>query len=145
MSAALTAVVALVADFDAADAELNYALSDRYALDASLDYRFRDYDNPDSRNDYSVFTTCSLRLDPNNQLTFGADVRRRRYPEGRLRDRSRTTDEALAGWYGSSRATGRSGRRCCTCATRAPAPRNSLSPSADLLPGAASGRSWCFS
>ena len=30
---------------------LNYDLQDNYALDASLDYRFRYYDNPDSRND----------------------------------------------------------------------------------------------
>ncbi len=30
---------------------LNYLLSDGYALDGSLDYRFRDYDNDDRRND----------------------------------------------------------------------------------------------
>ena len=30
---------------------LNYELADNYALDASLDYRFRYYDNPETRND----------------------------------------------------------------------------------------------
>jgi hypothetical protein len=117
---------------------LNYALPDRYALDASLDYRFRDYDNSDTRNDsdwrwrlaasralgennvaagfrgrvsyrgdgdyrndYSVFTTYSMRLDPDNQIAFGADVRRRSYPEGRLRENSRSTAEASAGWMRS--------------------------------------------
>jgi len=30
---------------------LNYALSDAYSLDGSLDYRYRDYDNSDRRND----------------------------------------------------------------------------------------------
>ncbi len=30
---------------------LNYALSDSYSLDGSLDYRFRNYDNDDRRND----------------------------------------------------------------------------------------------
>ena len=36
-----------------------------------------------------------------NQLTLGAEYRRRRYPEGRLRDRSRTSADASAGWVHS--------------------------------------------
>ena len=53
------------------------------------------------RNDYGLFTEYRHRLDPQNQLTLGAEVRRRRYPEGPLRDRSRTTAEASIGWVHS--------------------------------------------
>ena len=117
---------------------LNYALSNGYAIDGSLDYRFRYYDNPDSRddsdlrwrlagsrsfgesnlavgvrgrtsyrgdgdyrNDAGLFTDYRYRIDPDNQLTLGAEYRRRRYPEGRLRDRSRTSADASAGWVHS--------------------------------------------
>ena len=114
---------------------LNYALSDNYALDASLDYRFRTFDNDDIRNDsdwrwrlagsrafgennlalgfrgrvsyrgnsqyrndYSIFTNYRYRFDEDNQFTLGAEVRRRRYPDGPLRERSRTTADASVGW-----------------------------------------------
>lgn len=117
---------------------LNYALQNGYAIDGSLDYRFRYYDNPDSRddsdlrwrlagsrsfgesnlavgvrgrtsyrgdgdyrNDAGLFTDYRYRIDPDNQLTLGAEYRRRRYPEGRLRDRSRTSADASAGWVHS--------------------------------------------
>ncbi|MGO4394489.1 tetratricopeptide repeat protein [Variovorax sp. M-6] len=117
---------------------LNYALQNGYAIDGSLDYRFRYYDNPDSRddsdlrwrlagsrsfgesnlavgvrgrtsyrgdgdyrNDAGLFTDYRYRIDPDNQLTLGAEYRRRRYPEGRLRDRSRTSADASAGWVRS--------------------------------------------
>ncbi len=114
---------------------LNYDLQDNYALDASLDYRFRYYDNPDSRNDsdlrwraagsrsfgennlalgvrgrnsyrgngnyrndYGLFTDYRYRVDPENQLTTGAELRRRRYPAGRLQDRSFSSAVANVGW-----------------------------------------------
>lgn len=113
---------------------LNYDLQNNYALDASLDYRFRYYDNPDSRNDadlrwraagsrsfgennlalglrgrnsyrgngnyrndYGLFTDYRYRLDPDNQLTTGAELRRRRYPEA-LPNRSFTSAVANVGW-----------------------------------------------
>ena len=53
------------------------------------------------RNDYSLFTNYRYRIDEDNQLTLGAEVRRRRYPEGRLRERSRTTADASIGWVRS--------------------------------------------
>lgn len=118
--------------------DLNYELADNYALDGSLDYRFRYYDNPDSRNDsdlrwraagsraldegnlalgvrgrvsyrgesayrndYGVFTDYRYRLDPDNQVSVGAELRRRRYPEGRLRERTFSTAVANVGWVHS--------------------------------------------
>lgn len=117
---------------------LNYELPDNYALDASLDYRFRYLDNEDTRNDsdwrwrlagskafgennlaagfrgrvsyrgngqyrndYSIFTNYRYRFDEDNQFTVGAEVRRRRYPDGPLRARSRTTADASVGWVRS--------------------------------------------
>ena len=114
---------------------LNYLLDDDYALDASLDYRFRYFDNPDTRNDsdlrwrfagsraldegnlalgvrgrvsyrgdsayrndYGVFTNYRYRLDPDNQVSVGGELRRRRYPEGRLRERTFSTAVANVGW-----------------------------------------------
>ena len=114
---------------------LNYLLTDDYGLDASLDYRFRHFDNPDTRNDsdlrwraagsraagegnlalgvrgrvsyrgestyrndYGVFTNYRQRLDPDNQLTVGAELRRRRYPDGRLRERTFSTAVVNVGW-----------------------------------------------
>ena len=53
------------------------------------------------RNDYSIFTNYRYRFDPDNQFTLGAEVQRRRYPEGRLRERSRTTATGTAGWVRS--------------------------------------------
>jgi len=113
---------------------LNYDLPGDYALDASLDYRFRYYDNPDSRNDsdlrwraagsrsfgennlalglrgrtsyrgngnhrndYGLFADYRYRLDPDNQLTTGAELRRRRYPTA-LPDRSFSSAVANIGW-----------------------------------------------
>lgn len=117
---------------------LNYLLDEDYALDASLDYRFRYFDNPDTRNDsdlrwrfagsramdegnlalgvrgrvsyrgdgihrndYGVFTNYRYRLDPDNQVSVGAELRRRRYPEGRLRERTFSTAVANVGWVHS--------------------------------------------
>ena len=98
---------------------LNYELDDNYALDGSLDYRFRDYDNADRRNDsdlrwngavsrnvgegnwlvglrgrvsyrgnsdyrndFGLYGNYRLRLDPDNQVAAGLEVRQRRYPTG---------------------------------------------------------------
>ncbi|MDN8611916.1 tetratricopeptide repeat protein [Variovorax ginsengisoli] len=117
---------------------MNYALPNDYAIDATLDYRFRYYDNSESRNDSDLrwrlagsrsfgesnlavgfrgrtsyrgdgdyrndaglFADYRYRVDPDNQLTLGAEYRRRRYPEGRLRDRSRTSADVSGGWVHS--------------------------------------------
>jgi tetratricopeptide (TPR) repeat protein len=117
---------------------LNYELADNYALDASLDYRFRTFDNDDirndsdwrwrvagsraygennlalgfrgrvsyrgngqHRNDASIFANYRARYDEDNQFTVGAEVRRRRYPNGPERERSRTTADASIGWVRS--------------------------------------------
>ena len=137
---------------------LNYALQNGYAIDASLDYRLRHYDNSDTRNDsdlrwsvagstalgddnvavglrgrtsyrgdgdyrndVSIFGDYRIQYDENNQFTVGADVRRRRYPEGDLRDRSRTTAQVMAGWVhsflegrGSFSVSGHAGRNYAT-------------------------------
>jgi tetratricopeptide (TPR) repeat protein len=117
---------------------LNYQLTDTWALDGTLDYRFTYQDDDDIRNDsdwrwtlamsrllgpgnlafgfrgrvsyrgtsyyrndYGAFGDYRWRLDADNQLTFGAHLQRRRYPDGRLRDRSRTLAEVSAGWVRS--------------------------------------------
>lgn len=54
--------------------------------------------NGQYRNDYSIFTTYRHQIDEDDQLSFGAEVRRRRYPEGNLRARSRTTADVNVGW-----------------------------------------------
>lgn len=114
---------------------LNYDLPDNYALDASLDYRFRYYDNPDSRNDsdlrwraagsrsfgednlalglrgrtsyrgegiyrndYGLFADYRYRLDTDNQLTTGGELRRRRYPNGAMQDRTFSSAVVNIGW-----------------------------------------------
>ncbi len=113
---------------------LNYDLPGEYALDASLDYRFRYYDNPDSRNDsdlrwraagsrsfgennlafgvrgrtsyrgagnhrndYGLFGDYRYRVDPDNQLSTGIELRRRRYPTA-LPDQSFSSAIANIGW-----------------------------------------------
>jgi len=114
---------------------LNYEMSDGYSLDGSLDYRFRDYDNAQRRNDsdlrwngavsrtvgegnwavglrgrvsyrgdgsyrndYGVYGNVRLRLDPDNQLEAGLELRRRRYPSGPLRERTRNIVEFTGSW-----------------------------------------------
>ncbi len=137
---------------------VNYALDNGYAVDATLDYRYRNYDNSntrndsdlrwnlagsksfgddnlaagfrgrtsyrgdgDYRNDVSIYTDYRMRYDPDNQFTVGADIRRRRYPEGTLRDLSRTTALVSAGWVrsfmegdGSLSVTGHAGHNYAT-------------------------------
>jgi len=53
------------------------------------------------RNDYGIFSNYRYRLDPDNQITLGAAVWRRNYPNGRLRERSRSTVDASVGWVHS--------------------------------------------
>ena len=114
---------------------LNYELEDSYALDGSLDYRFRDYDNDDRRNDsdlrwngalsrtvgegnwivglrgrvsyrgdsnyrndFGLYGNYRLRLDPDNQVGAGLEVRQRRYPTGPLRERTRNIVELSGNW-----------------------------------------------
>ena len=57
----------------------------------------------DYRNDYGVFSTYRILLDEDDQLTLGAEFRRRSYPEGRLRSRSRNTTELDVNWSRSLR------------------------------------------
>ncbi len=52
----------------------------------------------DYRNDYGLFSTYRILLDEYDQLTLGAEYRRRSYPEGRLRSRSRNTTELTGNW-----------------------------------------------
>jgi tetratricopeptide (TPR) repeat protein len=52
----------------------------------------------DYRNDYGVYGDYRLRLDEDNQISVGLEVRRRRYPTGPLRERTRNIVEATASW-----------------------------------------------
>lgn len=118
-----------------AGGSVNVGLSDAYSLDASLDYRFRDYDNPDRRNDsdlrwngavsrgvgegnwivgvrgrvsyrgdgqyrndFGLYGNYRVRLDADNQVGAGLEIRQRRYPTGPLRDRTRNILEATGSW-----------------------------------------------
>lgn len=114
---------------------LNYELDDGYALDGSLDYRFRDYNaegrrndsdlrwngavsrnagegnwiggvrgrvsyrgNGIYRNDFGVYGNYRLRVDPDDQVAAGLEVRQRRYPTGPLRERTRNIVELTGSW-----------------------------------------------
>jgi hypothetical protein len=52
----------------------------------------------DYRNDYGVFSTYRIAVDEDDQITLGAEFRRRSYPEGRLRSRSRNIAEFDVNW-----------------------------------------------
>lgn len=114
---------------------LNYTLADDYALNGSIDYRYRNYDNAERRddsdlrwngavnrtfgennlavglrgrvsyrgngqyrNDYGLYGNWRYRANPDDQFTLGAEFRRRNYPRGPLRERSRNIAEFTAGW-----------------------------------------------
>jgi tetratricopeptide (TPR) repeat protein len=116
-------------------AGFNYFLNEDYALNGSLDYRYRDYNNGDRRddkdlrwngavnrtigennllvglrgrssyrgngdwrNDYGIYGDWRQVLSPDDQLNVGLEVRRRQYPRGRLRERSRDIAESTLGW-----------------------------------------------
>jgi hypothetical protein len=105
------------------------------SINASVDYRFRRYDNADrdddsdlfwdldvsrsmgannlavgtrgwisargdgiTRHEYGVFTSYRISAGPDTQFSIGADLRRRDYPQGRLRYRSRNIVELTGGW-----------------------------------------------
>ena len=114
---------------------LNTDLTERHSLNATLDYRFRWYDDSDRRNDsdwrwsvnlsrpvdddnlrfgmrgrvsyrgdgqhrndWGVFAAYGLGFGPNDRVTFGGEVRERRYPRGPLRERTRDIAEFTASW-----------------------------------------------
>jgi hypothetical protein len=52
----------------------------------------------DYRHDYGVSLDWRRALDIENEIALGTYVRRRQYPSGPLRDRSRSIAEASAGW-----------------------------------------------
>ena len=152
---------------------LNYELDDNYALDGSLDYRFRDYDNADRRNDsdlrwngavsrnvgdgnwigglrgrvsyrgdsnyrndFGVYGNYRLRLDADNQVGMGLEVRQRRYPTGPLRERTRNIVELSGSWTtdlfdgkGSFTLSGQAGREFNTQRADGDANFFGLSPS----------------
>ena len=113
----------------------NTDLTERHAFNATLDYRFRWYDDSDRRNDsdwrwnvnlsrpvdddslrfgvrgrvsyrgdgqhrndWGVFASYGVGLGPNDSLTFGGEVRERRYPSGPLRERTRDIAELTGSW-----------------------------------------------
>lgn len=118
-----------------AGGNVNYELDSGDWLDGSLDYRFRDYDNDDRRNDsdlrwhgafgrglgegnlavglrgrvsyrgngdyrndFGLYGDYRWRLDADNQLGVGAEIRQRRYPTGPLRERTRNIAEFSGRW-----------------------------------------------
>jgi hypothetical protein len=50
------------------------------------------------RNDFGAYGQYRLRLDEDNQVSAGLEVRQRRYPSGRLRERTRNIVELTGGW-----------------------------------------------
>lgn len=50
------------------------------------------------RNDFGLYGEYRLRLDADNQLSAGAEIRQRRYPNGVLRERTRNVFELTGGW-----------------------------------------------
>jgi tetratricopeptide (TPR) repeat protein len=50
------------------------------------------------RNDFGVYGNYRLRIDPDDQVTAGLEVRQRRYPTGLLRERTRNIVEVTASW-----------------------------------------------
>lgn len=150
---ATVAAVGSIADMFASariGGRVNAAVSETATINASLDYRFRRYDNRDrnddsdlfwdgyvsrsfgdhnlaigakgwisargdgiTRHDYGLFSDLRLVAGPESQLRFGAELRRRDYPEGPLRYRSRTIVELTGGWnqavFGGAASIGISG------------------------------------
>ncbi len=113
----------------------NSDLPKSHSFNATLDYRFRWYDDKDRRNDsdwrwnvnasrpidddslrfgmrgrvsyrgdgqhrndWGVFASYGLGLGANDRLTFGGELRERRYPSGPLRNRTRDIAELTGSW-----------------------------------------------
>ena len=139
---------------------VNALLADGYALDATLDYRYRDYapsererrDDKDVRwnmalsrtqgasnallgvrgrasyrghgqyrHDYGAYGNIRYIFDEKQQLILGGEFRRRQYPQGSLRERSRNIAELNAVWTqalwdgkASLSLTARAGREIAT-------------------------------
>lgn len=51
-----------------------------------------------TRHDYGVFSTWRVIAGPDDRIEIGGELRRRHYPAGPLRDRSRDIIEGTAGW-----------------------------------------------
>lgn len=75
---------------DRADGEANWLLGAR----GRVSYR----GNSDYRNDFGAYGEYRLRLDADNQVAGGMEIRQRRYPTGPLRDRTRNIMEFTASW-----------------------------------------------
>ena len=79
------------------DADISHAMGD-----ANIAFGFRGRasyrGNGQTRNDYGVFTEVRFLTSPDNQFSFGAEFRRRDYPQGNLRERSRNIVEFSGGW-----------------------------------------------
>jgi hypothetical protein len=54
--------------------------------------------NGQTRNDFGVFTEFRFLEGADDQFMFGAEVRRRNYPQGPLRERSRNIVQFTGGW-----------------------------------------------
>jgi hypothetical protein len=85
------------------DSDLRWALGGSRALgEANLGFGTRGWvsgrGNGVTRNDAGVFADLRWARGDNDQFKFGVELRRRSYPEGRLRYRSRDIVEISAGW-----------------------------------------------
>ena len=54
--------------------------------------------NGDYRNDYGIYSDWRFAFSSDDQVNVGAEFRRRDYPSGRLRERSRNIAELTGGW-----------------------------------------------
>jgi tetratricopeptide (TPR) repeat protein len=54
--------------------------------------------NGNYRNDFGVYGNYRLRVDPDDQVAAGLEVRQRRYPTGPLRERTRNIVEVTGSW-----------------------------------------------
>jgi hypothetical protein len=79
------------------NANLSHAAGDNsliYGARGRLSYR----GNGQIRQDYGMYTEFRFLGNPDDQFTFGAEFRRRAYPEGPLRPRSRNIVEFTGSW-----------------------------------------------
>jgi hypothetical protein len=79
------------------DADISHVMGDAniaFGVRGRASYR----GNGQTRNDYGVFTEVRFLPNPDNQFSFGAEIRRRNYPQGDLRERSRNIVEFSGGW-----------------------------------------------